>query len=110
MSYGTEGQPEKGKPPEFLDWYEATARLDARMVWDKAKEYGDIYVTRAIVSSLFNSPCSPEHVFAILAGLKINRIVEALGHGVKPSEDSWRDLACYAMIARRVRQAGAWPA
>lgn len=96
----------------FLEWYKIIAARDATMIWGKAGEYGGMSVTAEALAVLAALPeASTEVVLAFNSVQKINRIVEALSRGQQPSVDSWRDLACYAMMARRMRETkGAWPA
>ena len=103
----------KGK--HFLDWYDATAKADAEMIWAKAKEYGGFDNQAVALGQLTGHPqvglvINVERAVAFNAAQKMARIVEALGRGEVPSEDTWRDLVCYGMIARRLRETKTWPA
>lgn len=101
----------------FTEWYEATARNDATMVWEKARQYGGFdYLARALAEItggrlvMVGSRLDLERAVALNAAQKMARIAASLGQEALPGLDSWRDLACYAMIARRIREVGAWPA
>lgn len=99
----------------FLSWYEATAYDDATMVWTKAKEYGGFTIQARAMADLFgvrepDERLNMERIIAVNAAQKLARISESLGRGQFPSVDSWRDLSCYSMIARRARETKTWPA
>lgn len=96
---------------DFVAWYSAVAAEDATMVWDKAKQYGGFDLQAhglALLRGISVQALEPALAFNALQ--KVSRIVEALGHGQIVSLDSWRDLTCYSMIARRLREAKTWPA
>lgn len=98
----------------FHRWFEHIAISDAEMIWEKAREYGSFTLTAEALGVLTGQDqgrLNQEAVLATNVAQKLNRIMEALFRGELPSEDCWRDLACYAMIARRLRETkGAWPA
>ena len=104
-------KPFNGPTLPFVEWYADVATNDAEMIWAKAKKYGGLTIVQDALATMFGRVgVNDEQVLALLVALKLSRIVEALGAGEKPDEDSWRDLACYAMMARRVRRTGSWPA
>lgn len=96
--------------PEYVAWASFVAASDAEMVWKKAKEYGSLQFFSLSISGGKNQPIDLERALAALVALKLGRILGALEQGHLPTPDSWRDLSCYAMMARRVRTTGAWPA
>lgn len=100
---------------KFLEWYRDVAANDGEMIWEKAMEYGGMSLTAEALGVLMGHLDQTHHNYeaalAVNAAQKVNRILEALAHGELPSADCWRDLVCYAMIARRLRETkGAWPA
>lgn len=102
--------------PDFVEWYVEHAGEDALMIWDKAKAYGGFDIQASYLALLMGrdtpkvDPLDHERTLAFNACQKLARIAEALSHGTLPSEDSWRDLCCYAMIVRRLRVTKTWPA
>lgn len=103
------------KGQHFLDWYKAMASADAEMVWQKAKEYGGFDVQAYFLKLLAGPGWLTDHhnlerALVFNCSQKLARIAEALQRGQLPSVDSWRDLVCYGMIARRLRETKTWPA
>lgn len=96
--------------PEYVAWASFVAASDADMVWKKAKDYGSLQFYAASVSQGSNRSLDLERALASLVALKLGRILGSLEQGKLPTPDSWRDLCCYAMMARRVRTTGTWPA
>lgn len=96
--------------PEYVSWAAFVAASDAEMVWKKAKEYGSLQIFTLAISKGRYQPVDLEKALAALVALKLGRILAALEQDHLPTPDTWRDLCCYAMMARRVRTTGAWPA
>ena len=102
--------------PDYVGWATLKAAQDAQMVWDKAGEYGNLMWYGDAIHHVTgyegfpDSKLSIERAVASLVALKLGRIMSALSRGKLPSEDSWRDITCYAMMARRIRLTGTWPA
>lgn len=102
--------------PPFVAWATLMAARDAEMVWSKAAEYGGLSLYYDTLHQLVDYSGYPESRMGIergiasLVALKLGRIVASLRNGKLPQEDSWRDIMCYAMMARRVRLTGTWPA
>lgn len=94
---------DKPKPKPIEDWWRETAASDFKMVWFKARDYGDLTLMAVHAGSI-------ETVLAFYALGKLQRILNQLERGAIASQDSWRDLVCYAMMARRVSETGSWPA
>ena len=98
-------------------WYEAMNRADMRMALDKRSDYGsaDIELMAAGMRILANAPSwEPNEQQAMEMALgfyqlgKVARKFGAWAQGKDPNIDSDVDLGVYAMMARRVREAGQW--
>lgn len=101
----------------FLTWFAETSARDAAMIWEKAKQYGGFDLQANALAVLRGAALVPgtavdDLVAAVAfnASQKLARIIEAIGRGEEAADDSWRDLCCYAMVARRIREVGTWPA
>jgi len=102
--------------PEYLeDWWEKTTRRELASMLPKVIEYGahDLDVigdTMMLMKPELEGKIHfAELGIAFYALGKMARIMGAYADGLAPSDDSWHDLAIYARMALRVRDAGGWP-
>lgn len=98
----------------IIDWWTAVAYGDAMAVAEKLRAYGSLNFHAQCLLALVGRPHGSmregtEMVLASYIAGKLNRLFEGLSHGELPNEDSWADLARYAMMARYVRKFGEWP-
>lgn len=95
------------------EWWGELSRLDAEATIKKLLQYGDLdYHAHATAAMLgvrnASTKTMTEAVLASYVAGKTGRILQAIRHGGEAS-DSWHDITCYSMMARYVRQFGAWP-
>lgn len=95
------------------EWWGELSRSDAEATLKKLHQYGDLdYHANAMAAmlGLRNAPVKTmtEAVLASYVSGKTGRILQAVRFGGDPT-DSWHDITCYSMMARYVRQFGAWP-
>lgn len=106
---------------ELENWWVRQSNLDAGMVARKAVEYGSNSLTQmgAKLAQLqgmhqWDDSAVPESWLQEL-GIwfyvvsKVERWTDAVMRGEQPSDDTLCDISVYAMMARRVRDAGGWP-
>jgi hypothetical protein len=97
------------------DWWHWTSKEEIDSMLPKVIEYGshDLKIMGdamlLLKPELEGKVISEELAIAFYALGKIARIMGAYADGVAPSDDSWHDLAIYARMAQRVRDAGYWP-
>lgn len=108
--------PESDAADVIAEWWVHEAADDVRMVTHKLSAYGSLRVQAQALVDMANVPAdkrnetlATEMVLASYVGGKLNRIVTALARGEVPSTEHWRDLVCYAMMARWVDESGTWP-
>lgn len=96
-------------------WWNETTKEELDSLMPKVVEYGSSDLKIMGEALLMLNPdlqenTEPEEIaIAFYALGKIARIIGAYADGVQPSHDSWHDLAIYARMAQRVRDAGEWP-
>ena len=97
------------------DWWHHTSKAEIDSMLPKVTEYGahDLKIigdAMMLMRPELRGKIDPEELaIAFYALGKIGRIIGAYADGVAPSDDSWHDLAIYARMAQRVRDAGYWP-
>lgn len=97
------------------EWWHATTKDEIDSMMPKVIEYGSNDLKMMGEAMLGLKPeladkIEPEELaIAFYALGKIARIFGAYQDGSAPSDDSWHDLAIYARMAQRVRDAGYWP-
>lgn len=103
-------------------WWIVTATGDLSAVVPKAIQYGgaDLEVMAKAMEALIPAKrketldrdslrrLAMDMAIGFYALGKVARLFGAYEQGELPSEDTWFDLGIYAMIARRVREEGAW--
>lgn len=92
-------------------WWDETAREDLDSVLQKLKQYGSLSFhgeayERLVPQSVVDGE---EIAIAMYVAGKVTRIIEGIANREKPTDDTWDDIARYAMMARWVRQNGSWP-
>lgn len=101
---------------EIKEWWIRTASDDSIAVAEKYREYGatslcDLGYEMAEMMG-WERPAKglaqQLAVYYFLLG-KMARLKTALLKGEPASDDTWLDITCYAMIARKVQASGAWP-
>ena len=100
----------------LYDWWVSTSRKDAQKVVPKAAEYGSeslVALGRALEGLMGSeghgeASASEVAIFVYLTG-KMARWAAAIKRGDKVSDDTLLDITTYSMMARRIRDAGAWP-
>lgn len=106
-------------PRDLETWWREWSAKDAPEVTRKAREYGSNSLQEQgrllaelrgwddgdikSVGELLELGC-----FDYAHG-KMQRIKDAILRGELPSEDTWRDLAVYALMVLRIRDCGTWP-
>ena len=101
-------------PEAVRDFWEKQSSVDLLATLKKLESYGSLQPHGQIMLTLVGRPHASmqegtEIAIASYVAGKLNRIMEALSHGVLSSVDCWDDLACYAMMARYNRIYGGWP-
>ena len=101
---------------DYLEtWWEDTTEDELRSMLPKVIEYGshDLGVIGDIMMLMrpeLRGKVHPAELgIAFYALGKVARIMGAYADDIAPSDDSWHDLAIYARMAQRVRDAGGWP-
>ena len=101
---------------DYLEtWWEDTTDAELTSLLPKVIEYGshDLKIIGDIMLLLkpeLQGKINPEEMgIAFYALGKIARIMGGYADGIAPSDDSWHDLAIYARMAQRVRDAEGWP-
>lgn len=111
-----EGDPEADKVADIKEWWIRTASDDSIAVAEKYREYGatslsDMGYELAELLG-WQRPTKGQAqqlaVYFFLKG-KMARLKTAILKGETASDDTWLDITCYAMIARKARASGAWP-
>jgi hypothetical protein len=97
-------------------WWIGNAALEAPDIARKAREYGSNSLAamgRLIGRVQHRQPMTPaaelEYGCAVYAFGKMERVMDALVRGELPSEDTWRDIHVYSVMALRIRETGTWP-
>lgn len=99
----------------LTDWWNQTTKDELKSLLPKATEYGShdleiIGQALLLLNPKLQGKTHPAEIgIAFYALGKIARIIGAYADGHQPSDDSWHDLAIYARMAQRVRNAGDWP-
>lgn len=97
------------------EWWNKTSKDEIDSMLPKVIEYGanDLKImgdAMLLLKPELQGKVEPEELaIAFYALGKVARIMGAYADGVAPSDDSWHDLAIYARMAQRVRDAGYWP-
>lgn len=101
---------------DYLEtWWEDTTDEEIRSMIPKVIEYGshDLDIIGDIMLMMrpeLRGKIQPAELGVAFYALgKIARIMGAYADGAAPSDDSWHDLAIYARMAQRVRNAEGWP-
>lgn len=99
---------------DISEFWMTTAAKDADDVLAKYRQYGSLNAHATYMLMLVGRPYASmregtEIVLASYIAGKLTRLFEGLSRGELPNEDSWADLARYAMMARYVRKHGEWP-
>ena len=113
-------RPEKtdpaANPEELAHWWVGDAASEAPEIARKATEYGSnsLAAMGAMIGRVqHRQPMTRaeelEYGCAVYAFGKMERVMDAIIRGDLPSEDTWRDIAVYARMARRIRETGNWP-
>jgi hypothetical protein len=99
---------------EVRGWWIAEGTDEAEMTLRKAEEYGslDLEIIGKQLKQLAskNQVVDPAEIgiaFYVLG--KAARLMSGYAAGSKPSDDTWRDIACYTKMAQRIRSSGRWP-
>lgn len=95
-------------------FWEQASRVDLKSVIGKLASYGSLAGHADAMLVLMgrehgSRSLGTEAVIASYIGGKLNRIMSALSRGEPGSDDSWDDLARYAMMARYAKKYGCWP-
>ena len=96
-------------------WWDKTTQDEIESMMPKVVEYGsnDLKMIGDALLALrkdLRGTVEPDELAVAFYALgKIARILGAYEDGNTPSDDSWHDLAIYARMALRVRDAGDWP-
>lgn len=97
------------------DWWAQTTSDELESMLPKVIEYGshDLAVIGDVMLLMrpeLRGKIHPSELgIAFYALGKMARIMGAYADGIAPSDDSWHDLAIYARMAQRVRDADGWP-
>lgn len=109
--------------PTLEAWWVEQARLEAPEIARKAHEYGSnsLAAMGAMLGSMANGEAPTGNqtylveadqlelgCFAYAYG-KLQRALDAYQRGERPSQDTWVDIAVYAKMVLRIRDAGGWP-
>lgn len=111
-----------GKPSEEADlhakireWWMAQANEDVNLVLRKHDEYGDdtlatggFALARLMGRKVTRGRAQEIAIWHDL-GVKLGRLENALKKGEDVGDDTWQDIACYAMMGRRAQLHGGWP-
>lgn len=111
-----------GKPSEEADlhaeireWWMAQANEDVNLVLRKHEEYGDdtlatggFALARLMGRKVTRGRAQEIAIWHDL-GVKLGRLENALKKGEDVGDDTWQDIACYAMMGRRAQLHGGWP-
>lgn len=95
-------------------WWMERAAIDLEAVIEKMKLYGALdfhgYAYRRLMFDRMPPGVTGDEIaIAMYVVGKASRLIEGYSHGEKPTADTWDDIACYANMARWVRQVGHWP-
>lgn len=92
-------------------WWMEQSGIDVESVLGKLKTYGALdFHGFAYLKLVPHAPVSGEEIaIAMYVAGKVNRLIEGIAHGEKPTADTWDDIARYATMARWVRKVGHWP-
>lgn len=99
---------------DVISWWRETSEGDLGAITAKLNAYGSLNFHAVCMLALVGRPHGSMRegteiaIASYIAG-KLNRLFEGLSRGILPDEDSWADLARYAMMARYVRKHGEWP-
>jgi hypothetical protein len=95
-------------------WWIAEATDEAEATLMKTEQYGslDLEIIGKQLKQLAakNQAVDPAEIgiaFYVLG--KAARLMSGYAAGAKPSDDTWRDIACYTKMAQRMRYVGRWP-
>lgn len=105
---------------ELADWWASVTHFDVLHMLPKLVEYGGAGSAQDLVDigtaiGQFRNGSVPSTEEATELGIafyligKIARWKAAILEGQRPSDDTLKDIAIYAMMARRNRIAGGWP-
>jgi hypothetical protein len=96
---------------ELRQWWAAKTSRDIEAMLPKMREYSssDLQVIGAGLVPDLSPALQAEAAIAFYLLGKAARITGSLMEEREPDVDSWDDAAVYAMMGRRVREAGGWP-
>ena len=101
---------------DYLEtWWEDTTEHELKSMLPKVIEYGSNDLTMIGEAMMLMRPELQDKIHPAELGIafyalgKVARIIGAYADGIAPSDDSWHDLAIYARMAQRVRNADGWP-
>jgi len=97
------------------EWWMRQANEDANLVIRKHGEYGDdslatggFALARLMSQSVTRARAQEIAIWHDL-NVKLSRLENALKKGEEVGDDTWQDIACYAMMGRKAQQDGGWP-
>lgn len=106
-------------PRDLETWWREWSAQDAPEVTRKAREYGSnsLQEQGRLLAELRGWDDGDIKSVAELLELgcfdyahgKMQRVKDAILRGELPSEDTWRDIAVYALMVLRIRECGTWP-
>lgn len=111
-----------GEPSEDSDlhatikeWWLEQSQLDVQLVLRKHDEYGDdslatggFALARLMGRKVTRGRAQEIAIWHDL-GVKLARLENALRKGEDVGDDTWQDIACYAMMGRKAQLHGGWP-
>ena len=104
-------------PTEFATWWHQQVDQHGPTIQAKAEDYGSHSLAsmgRVFMRARGDQPTYDEAEAleigcALYAYGKMQRVMDALFKGHRPSDDTWHDLAVYATMARYIKQQERWP-
>lgn len=96
---------------KIRNWWSDISRGDCEAVLPKALEYSSqdlLAIGTGLPGVTADDQVRTEAGIAFYALGKCARLTGAYGEGRVPSDDNWRDLTIYSLMARFVRQFGHW--
>jgi len=102
---------------EFAAWWRQHISEHAETIQDKAEEYGSnslaamgrVFMRARGDQAPYDDAEALEIGCALYAYGKMQRVMDALFKGHRPSVDTWHDLEVYSVMAQFIRQKGRWP-
>lgn len=111
---GPRGEGHEDELSRIRVWWMEQAAIDLESVLKKLKLYGSLSFHGHAYKRLMYDRMPPnvegdEIAIAMYVAGKVARLIEGYSHGETPTDDTWDDIACYASMARWVRDHGRWP-